>query len=448
MNRRVGACLLAIVVLSTIAVAVWRPWDRCSAPRQLCATARIVQKSAGVLDVQVSYQVTAADAKDGDLARADWSVRLDENLTPGQAGTIAGRATATIRRSTVPGADVEHSIDLTAGEPTGNPVSVSPLSVLAADDPEATVRQAFDLWRAGATRVTTGSAEVGTTEQLLALAQFAADHDYRTGLATTDGSARYETRGRVAPEDVRLLVDTAGSAGVEVAVLTADRSLTVHTTTADDSRQTAAVRSWLDGRRPPGDEPMPYTLTSPGYATVREGWVGDVRPPKPKSRPVQLPDGVEPWPKDRSAPDCAGDDLRLRLGSPDAAAGSRYLAVRAENVSDRPCALDGVPAVKFLNADAVPQAGITILPAAPGVVPERVVVPAGERALATLQWPAMSTSNDPDVTTAVEIEAVPGATPVRLAPEVDGTSTDLDVLDGAEVRIGPWAQAADGWSTG
>jgi len=68
-------------------------------------------------------------------------------------------------------------------------------------------------------------------------------------------------------------------------------------------------------------------------------------------------------------------------------------------------------------------------------------VPSGETVVALLLWRAMSTANDPDTTTDIEVVAVPGAEPVLLDGTMDGTpATGLDILDGAEVRLGPWSQ--------
>lgn len=74
-------------------------------------------------------------------------------------------------------------------------------------------------------------------------------------------------------------------------------------------------------------------------------------------------------------------------------------------------------------------------------------MPPGEQMLAPLQWRAMSTANDPAVTTSIQVIAVPGAEPVLL--DVTGhesSPTGLDILDGAEVHLGPWVQVLEGWS--
>jgi hypothetical protein len=55
----------------------------------------------------------------------------------------------------------------------------------------------------------------------------------------------------------------------------------------------------------------------------------------------------------------------------------------------------------------------------------------------------MSTASDPDTTTTIEVTAIPGADPVPLDVTTYGTpASGLDILDGAEVRVGPWTQSA------
>lgn len=66
--------------------------------------------------------------------------------------------------------------------------------------------------------------------------------------------------------------------------------------------------------------------------------------------------------------------------------------------------------------------------------------------MTTMKWGAMSTSQDPDETTRLEISLLPGLEPTKLKPQIDGADTSLDILDGAKIRISPWVQALEGWS--
>lgn len=450
------AAALAVLV-------VWRPWD--PVPDELRAAARQAADVPGVGSAEVAgYEVTTRDLKDGDVARVAVDVVLDDGLSPEAASTAAARADALLAAARVDGVrTLSRTTTVRAGEPrTVNDVEIYPLTAWVAEDGDASsVADAFALRRAGATTVSGAGAEVADGEGLVRLAQAAAEQEIAASLRTADGTLQYDASGRVPDAAVaRLAAEAAGRPGVasvavsaqvpEDVVVTGGVVLGLQVRLAGPTTSPAAdaVTRWLDDpARAVGDGHLAYSLTEPGYAERVEGWVAASPPPAPEEHTVPLPAGVDPWPADDAAPACTGDDLRLTLGTPDAAAGGRYLAVHAENVSDRPCALDGVPDLVFRNADGEPQDDVTIEPSAPGVVAGRVVVPPGERALATVQWRAMSTANDPDVTTVVDVVAVPGAGPVPLTPEVPGVgAAELDVLDGAKVRVGPWVQAAEGWS--
>ncbi|WP_168207429.1 DUF4232 domain-containing protein [Microlunatus elymi] len=448
MSRRLLILLVAALVVVAAVLIVWRPWDGCDAPDELCNAVDEVEKSSDVVAAAVSYDVTRADPKDGDGAIAGWTVRLADDLTPYRAGAAAQRADAIIRRQHVPGVELHHFIDLVAGEPeqrTGK-VLIYPVDVNPGSDPADRTTRAFDLWQHGATRVSTGAAEAADLDGLSALAAYAAARGYPTSLATTDGSVRYETTAPVAVEQVQLVLDTARLSDVATVVRYNTGQLSVHTTSPDGSTGTEAIKRWIEQRRPPGGDPIPYTLTSPGYADVQEGWVGNVRPPAPKPHPVPLPAGVRPWPKGASAPTCTGTDLKITLSGPDAASGRRFLALFARNVSDRPCAVKGVPTVRFFQADGAQQTDVTTVDSTPGVVATRVVVPPGEELIATLEWGATSIIDDADATASLRVTAVPHSRPTRLVPRDDRGPTTLDLADGARVQISPWAQAAEGWT--
>ena len=73
--------------------------------------------------------------------------------------------------------------------------------------------------------------------------------------------------------------------------------------------------------------------------------------------------------------------------------------------------------------------------------PEPLVVGPGGTVSAQLRWGAMSTSQDPDVTVALLVTPVPGATAVRL----DAPEGGIDVLAGAAVEVGAWQRTVEGW---
>lgn len=141
-------------------------------------------------------------------------------------------------------------------------------------------------------------------------------------------------------------------------------------------------------------------------------------------------------------PPCTGQDLRAGVTGFDAAAGSRFLTVTAENVTDAPCALDGRPGLSFLRASGtVPD--VLSEPEIPGQSPVRIVVPPGGVATSQLRWGAMSTANDPDQTTSVLVTTVPGADEARLrVTDVPGAESGVDILEGARVVVGDWVRSS------
>ncbi|MFI2102893.1 DUF4232 domain-containing protein [Isoptericola sp. NPDC019693] len=463
---RVFALVTALAVTAALAtlVVLWRPWD--PVPDALRAAAHEAADVPGVVSAEVvGYEVTLRDAKDGDAAHVSVDVVLDDALTPGEASAAAARADDVVAAARVDGVrTLTRTTTVHAGEPRAvGGVEVYPLTARVAEDGDASsVADAVVLRDAGATTVSGASADAADGEGLVRVARPAAEQEIAASLRTTDGTLQYDTSGRVPdPAVARLSAETAERPGVASVSVSAQvpqdvvvpggvvLGLQVRLAGPVTSPESDALTRWLDddARRTTDEATIAYTLWEPGYAERVDGWVAAAAPPAPEEHTVPLPAGVDPWPADAGAPACTGADLRLTLGTPDAAAGGRFLAVHAENVSDRPCALDGVPDLTFRDAGGEPQDDVTTEPSAPGVVAGRVVVPAGERALATVQWRAMSTANDPDVTTTVDVVAVPGAEPVPLTPEYpDAGPAELDVLDGAEVRVGPWVQAADGWS--
>jgi len=135
---------------------------------------------------------------------------------------------------------------------------------------------------------------------------------------------------------------------------------------------------------------------------------------------------------------CTGPDLRAGVTGFDAAAGSRFLTVTAENVAAAPCALDGRPGLSFLRVSGtVPD--VLSEPDVPGQSPVRIVVPPGGVATSQLRWGAMSTAGDPDRTTSVLVTTVPGADEVRVrVTDVPGAESGIDILEGARVVVGDW----------
>ncbi|MGI5188396.1 DUF4232 domain-containing protein [Promicromonospora sp. CA-289599] len=223
--------------------------------------------------------------------------------------------------------------------------------------------------------------------------------------------------------------------------LAQERRLTVRADTTSPAQDLTALRRWLDRQeyaRASGYH-VAYTIVD-AEQTEATGWVSGFEPPAQDTDTLPLPEGTTPWPVDPAAPDCTGDDLEVTFGVVDSSLGTRAANVRARNLSGAPCAIENVPELIFRNEAGQAQENVTITPGDVG--PARVVVPDGEYVLSAFLWRAMSTVNDPDTTTTVEVTAVAGADPVRLDATMDGTrASGLDILDGAEVRQSPWTQA-------
>ncbi len=187
---------------------------------------------------------------------------------------------------------------------------------------------------------------------------------------------------------------------------------------------------------------------APGSVPTREsgsaGGPGGSAEPLPEYVP-----GPTAYPEDPTAPECAGPDITVRVAGFDVAAGTRYLLLEATNVAQHPCAVKGRPVLEFLRSSGTLTPRVEQVKGRPEE-PPRVVVPPGAAVRCDLVWRGMSTSLDPDVTVAIDVRPIPGSDPTRLwlADVVlyDGSVLEsVDILDGAEVRVGPWASATAEW---
>lgn len=288
---------------------------------------------------------------------------------------------------------------------------------------------------------TTAQVTAHSANDLVDIALAAAELDRGVGLEAP--GARY-LGASSAPdvEAVRLLAAAVDRPNVQdAAYLVQERQLEVRSDAVAGSPELADLRRWLETTTFAGtDDPLAYTLRDADHTDLT-GWVSGAEPASSAPRTPDPVGGTRSWPDDPDSRDCAGEDLAVTFGAVDSAAGTRGASVAARNVSDRPCAVENVPTLTFRNAAGQAQDGVTFQPYEPGVELDRVVVPSGETVVALLLWRAMSTANDPDTTTDIEVVAVPGAEPVLLDGTMDGTpATGLDILDGAEVRLGPWSQ--------
>ncbi|MFE7227799.1 DUF4232 domain-containing protein [Nocardioides sp. NPDC057577] len=278
-------------------------------------------------------------------------------------------------------------------------------------------------------------------DRLVALATVARERQRPVDLH--GGGAWYRSNELPDPVAVELVVVASEQPSVTSAQLAAPyEPLIVLVEAAEGDRVIDDVSRWLTGYHGSlvrSGQPLAYAVEGTRGGKV-EGWVGG-RTPAPTTMP---PFGdAAPWPADPGAPSCRPSDLEVTFGGQDAALGSRQAWLRARNLGRHVCAIEGVPVVEFLNAAGARQTDVTAKPYEPSMVPERVDVPPSRSVMAVIDWQAMSTANDPDVTTELLVTALPGGTPITLGVAVIDGPSDLDILDGAEVGISPWAQAAD-----
>ncbi|MFJ3407899.1 DUF4232 domain-containing protein [Promicromonospora sp. NPDC090134] len=426
-------------------------------PDEVESAAEAVRALPGVADVAVT-RTFGPEPVQGNFGQrseaAPSTVSVEVALTAALDPHAAGEAAASAHRLLAGAArDVDETENVTVtSDFVGSGLSVRAGPNTAADIVVDAVEDGYDLLAAGATTVGLGLGEGNGSDPLAATAHVAAaapddlvdvaeaadELDRRVELEAP--GARYRSAASVPDVDtVRLLVAAAGQPGVQDATyLAQERRLTLQSDAESGAQSLADLRRWLEARDfATVDAPVAYTVLDAGYAETT-GWVSGAEPAPRSPGPAG---GATPWPDDPAALDCTGQDLEVTLGVVDSAAGTRGVSVRARNVSGQPCALKGVPDLVFENAAGQPQPDVTVQPSDPRELPARVVVPDGGAVLALLLWHTMSTANDPDTTTTVQVTPVPGADPVPLDATTDGTpATGLDVLDGAEVRVGPWMQ--------
>jgi len=445
--RRLGA-IIAALILAVAVVLIWKPWDTlisCDAPQEYCALASELSQREGISSTTIDLEVTAVDAKDGNSSQASWTVKLDEHLDPERAGDAAQWASMRIRSFVGQQSKVHSSVRFVAGEPKDSAVpdlALYPLDVSDSKDVKEQVVQAFALRQLGAQSVSQGSAVAADVQGLKVLGDYAAQHDEPVTLSLEDASLMYGSAQRFDLAEFELTMEAAALDSVQSAVFDSS-GLSVHTADAAGSGDPGELKEWLT-KHSPLKEPIAFTVSGVGYAEIIEGWVGGKLPESLIARPARLPDGVIAWPEDPVAPACAHDDMELTLGSPDPALGSRYMALYAKNISTTSCAVNGYPRIQFLNAQGDAQLEVALTPM-PSIQTQRVVIPAGESILSAMKWKAMSTTNDPDETTALRITAAPGFESIQLVPTVEGAAVSLDILDGGQVEQSPWLQALDGW---
>lgn len=443
-------------------------------PAEIESAADAVRALPGIAGVAVT-RTTGAEPVQGNFGQRDEpapsTVRVEVALAEALDPEAAGEAAATAHRLVSAGAgrmESGHNVTVLSdfvASPVGDEHGGSRLSVgtgphTTAPVLAASVEDGYGLIAAGATTVgmdlglgrdngswdedpLAATAQVAATaaEDLVGIAQAAVELD--RGVALEAPGARYQSASRMPDVDVvRLLVAAADRQGVRDATYLAQgQRLEVQSDAEAGSQDVTDLRHWLEAHDfASADHPLAYTVLDADY-TEHTGWVSGAAPASHAPHTLDPFGGASPWADDPAAPDCAGEDLEVTFGVVESAAGTRGASVAARNVSGRPCAVENVPTLTFHNEAGRAQGDVTTEPYEPGVEPGRVVVPDSEQVLALLLWRAMSTANDPETTTTVQVTAVPGADPVPLDVTSDGTTaTGLDVLDGTEVRLSPWIQ--------
>lgn len=134
---------------------------------------------------------------------------------------------------------------------------------------------------------------------------------------------------------------------------------------------------------------------------------------------------------DRGNPD-------IERGTHDAAAGHRVMPLRAVNITDAPCVLEGYPDVAFADQNghlldvAMTQGGSFM---ATDAGPVAVTLQPGEAAIARLGWNANSTQG---ALVAAEVYAAPLAGDTRDAWQLE---VALDIVAGSEATVTAWELA-------
>ncbi len=158
---------------------------------------------------------------------------------------------------------------------------------------------------------------------------------------------------------------------------------------------------------------------------------GDAVPAAPEREPAVVAD----------APLCAPDQLEWTAQQmPAPSMGFTGMGVFLSNIGMAPCSLDGYPALEFADSDgdAIPVVlAQGFLEARGNAVPVRVVIGAGEQAVAAVQWRTNQVDGYSRLPSTMAVEAVAG-TGFTRASEIFVTT---NIIDDSEVRLSPWQPA-------
>ncbi|MDQ0755132.1 DUF4232 domain-containing protein [Arthrobacter sp. B3I4] len=160
-------------------------------------------------------------------------------------------------------------------------------------------------------------------------------------------------------------------------------------------------------------------------------------PPSPTAPPVVY--GSPTVGPSQQAPDpgwCRSEQVKITLGTPDAATGHRGMPIRLVNSGTAPCVLNAYPDVAFNDTagwamDILTVRGGTFMTTDPG--PRPITVTPGAVAQAALGWNAMAGAGDTRVGT-VLVAPFSGVARTSLP-------ADLDVVSGGHVAVTAWSLA-------
>lgn len=450
-RRRLQGVVIAVVVVGMLGAAGWSLW-RMGHPGGPSDDARDLTAALLRIDGVVDAQVSSPDAvgTESSPTATPWrDVSVQTQASTGDGFVAVGRAVVEVL-------DQQEDADRLVAEVWRTDAGTSPdirVQVAPAADADGSLLDAVALADApGVTGVQVRDDGVGVNvDDPAQLAGVVAVADRRriglTQLSTTDQRVTTAVAaGQLDAAVVNLLAEVDSWSGVTGVTLVDngdadDVSLDVQVTgdnTVADVAAALEASTTLQGRT----TPVQFGVSSSFRALG--GVVGQPSSPAPDPQPAApAADGQPAWPTDPTAPDCAGDDLTVRIAGIDAAAGSRMMLLTATNDGGRPCAVDGRPAPSFrrISGTLVPDVEL----GSPSTSPEpaRLVVPVGGTVAAALTWHGMSVSQDPDATVAVLVVPVPGAPTVELPV---GDRGPLDILEGAAVSVSPWQQSIEGWT--
>lgn len=441
----VAGLFVALLVLAFWALT--RPGNAATAPVPLsdeAAVAAAEKEIAGIDGVEsVHIEQTQLDAADGGPTLIQLVMTID---LVSATGPQASQATADTARAALVDAGLRGTAETWVVDEV--PGTGATLRIGMDGTGMYSVAAGVTFLDVGATSVlfdaVTTAVTVRAPEDLLTIAEAAQGEHGIVTLSTDDSRARYVGGDYLTPPPlpaITLLTEAAARAEITEVSYAAGSStegtnpvLTVHV-----EGDPAPTSAWLRDSRQAEVLGSPIQFVVKGVGSFETGYVSDLSPEDPDPAITAQDEADAAAAAADGIASCTGKDLAPGLVGFDAATGSRFAILVATNTSGAPCAVDGRPDLGFLRTSGTP-AEITLEPYLDGGSSVRVVVAPGARVEALIRWGAMSTTNDPDVTTSFLVKTVVGADAVRLPVTVHpGGQGGVDILDGGTVEVGSWS---------